>query len=51
MRAVSRAASGTTAYSDWSHRVFVSERRVRFVEMEYAIPREACAEADLRTGG
>lgn len=27
-------------YSDLSHRVFVSHRRVRFVESEYAIPRE-----------
>jgi FAD-linked oxidoreductase len=28
-------------YSDLSHRVFVSPRRVRFVESEYAVPREA----------
>jgi len=27
-------------FSDVSHRVFVSPRRVRFVEMEYAVPRE-----------
>ncbi|KHL18903.1 FAD-linked oxidoreductase [Mumia flava] len=26
-------------YTDWSHEVFVSPRRVRFREMEYAIPR------------
>ena len=28
-------------YSDVSHRVFTSRRRVRFREMEYAVPREA----------
>ncbi len=28
-------------YSDLAHRVFVSARRVRFREMEYAVPREA----------
>jgi L-gulonolactone oxidase len=39
------ASSGTRRSSDWSHRIFVSERRVRFVEMEYAIPIEFCAEA------
>ena len=39
------AASGTTRYSDWSHKVFVSERRVRFVEMEYALPIERCTAA------
>lgn len=31
-------------YSDVSHRVFVSTRRVRFVESEYAIPRAALPE-------
>jgi FAD-linked oxidoreductase len=31
-------------YSDQSHRVFVSPRRVRFVESEYAVPREALHE-------
>jgi L-gulono-1,4-lactone dehydrogenase len=30
---------------DWSFRVFASSRRVRFTEMEYAIPREHAAEA------
>ena len=39
------ASSGSRRYSDWSHRIFVSERRVRFVEMEYAIPIDFCAEA------
>ena len=38
-------ATGTTTYVDESYRVFASSRRVKFVEMEYAIPREACAEA------
>jgi L-gulonolactone oxidase len=32
------AAGGSTV--DHSHRVFVNERRVRFTEMEYAVPRE-----------
>jgi L-gulonolactone oxidase len=32
------AAGGRTV--DHSHRVFVNERRVRFTEMEYAVPRE-----------
>ena len=32
------------AYSDHSHNVFVSARDVRFVESEYAIPREALPE-------
>jgi L-gulono-1,4-lactone dehydrogenase len=32
-------------YVDRSYRVFCSPRRVRFLEMEYAVPREALAEA------
>ncbi|GAA2990260.1 D-arabinono-1,4-lactone oxidase [Actinokineospora diospyrosa] len=38
------------SYSDVSHKVFVSSRRVRFVESEYAIPRAALGEvlAELR---
>lgn len=32
-------------YSDVAHRVFTSPRRVRFVEMEYAVPRAAVREA------
>jgi L-gulono-1,4-lactone dehydrogenase len=39
-RLASRAQS-PRSYSDRSHRVFASARRVRFVEMEYAVPREA----------
>lgn len=38
-------SSGEVTYSNASHRVFATQRRVRFVEMEYAIPREACGEA------
>jgi FAD-linked oxidoreductase len=38
-------ASGKTVYSDASFKVFASKRIVKFYEMEYAIPREACAEA------
>jgi L-gulonolactone oxidase len=34
-----RLASGGTN-QDRSHRIFVNERRVRFTEMEYAVPRE-----------
>lgn len=36
---------GRTEYSDASHRVFASPRLVRFTELEYAVPREAFAEA------
>jgi L-gulono-1,4-lactone dehydrogenase len=32
------------SYRDVSHRVFATERTVRFVESEYAVPREALAE-------
>jgi L-gulono-1,4-lactone dehydrogenase len=32
-------------YVDRSYRVFTSPRRVRFLEMEYAVPREALSEA------
>ncbi len=37
-----------TDYVDKSYKGFTSPRWVRFVEMEYAIPREAAAEALLR---
>jgi len=43
-RVSSRALSART-YSDTSHKVFTSPRRVRFVEMEYALPREAATAA------
>jgi L-gulonolactone oxidase len=38
-------STGQVDYVDRSDRVFTSPRLVRFVEMEYAIPREAAAEA------
>lgn len=38
-----RMAAGT--YAGPSHEVFCTPRRVRFVEMEYAVPREALGEA------
>jgi len=37
--------SGSTSYVDESFRVFASERKVKFVEMEYAIPYEHCRSA------
>lgn len=40
----SRALSART-YTDIPYKVFTSPRRVRFVEMEYALPREAAMEA------
>ncbi|WP_069169176.1 D-arabinono-1,4-lactone oxidase [Streptomyces griseus] len=40
----SRALSART-YTDIPYKVFTSPRRVRFVEMEYALPREAAVEA------
>jgi L-gulono-1,4-lactone dehydrogenase len=39
------SALGRTEHLDASHRVYANERRVRFTEMEYAIPRERAAEA------
>jgi L-gulonolactone oxidase len=38
-------STGRVEYSDRSDRVFTSPRHVRFLEMEYAIPREAVPEA------
>jgi L-gulono-1,4-lactone dehydrogenase len=43
-RLVSRML-GTNRKVDRSHRVFASKRLLRFTEMEYSIPRAACAEA------
>lgn len=37
-------SSGRVEYNDRSYRVFASPRKVRFVEMEYAIPLEAAVE-------
>ncbi|MFF1544838.1 D-arabinono-1,4-lactone oxidase [Streptomyces sp. NPDC058291] len=42
-RISSRALSART-YTDIPYKVFTSPRRVRFVEMEYAVPREAVTE-------
>ncbi len=49
-RVSSRALSART-YTDTPYKVFTSPRRVRFVEMEYAVPREAVVETlrELRT--
>ncbi|WP_031508804.1 D-arabinono-1,4-lactone oxidase [Streptomyces megasporus] len=43
-RIAGRALSART-YTDIPYRVFTSPRRVRFVEMEYALPRAAAVEA------
>jgi FAD/FMN-containing dehydrogenase len=37
----SARALAPRAWTDHSHRVFISRRRVRFLEMEYAVPRAA----------
>jgi FAD-linked oxidoreductase len=39
------AAASRRERVDWSHAIFASERRVRFEEMEYALPRELAVEA------
>jgi FAD-linked oxidoreductase len=41
---ISARALSTRTYTDRSHKVFTSPRRVRFTEMEYAVPRAAAAE-------
>ncbi|WP_405588892.1 D-arabinono-1,4-lactone oxidase [Streptomyces sp. NBC_01190] len=48
---VSSRALGARTYTDVPYKVFTSPRRVRFVEMEYAVPREAAVTAvrELRT--
>jgi L-gulono-1,4-lactone dehydrogenase len=53
IKPLNRLASATLSkrsYSADSHRVFVTSRRVRFVESEYAVPRESVLEvlAELR---
>jgi FAD-linked oxidoreductase len=47
---LSSAALSARSYADASHRVFVTPRRVRFVESEYAVPRESLRQvlAELR---
>jgi FAD-linked oxidoreductase len=47
-RLAARLASGGTR-TEASHRIFASERRVRFTEMEYGVPRERGPEAVRRT--
>ncbi|RSM64620.1 FAD-linked oxidoreductase [Actinoplanes sp. ATCC 53533] len=44
INAVSARALAARTYTDRSDRVFCSSRRVRFTEMEYAIPRETLPE-------
>ncbi|TKJ35191.1 FAD-linked oxidoreductase [Blastococcus sp. CCUG 61487] len=39
LAAVASGGLGARTWTDTSHRVFVSRRRVRFLEMEYAVPR------------
>jgi L-gulono-1,4-lactone dehydrogenase len=46
-RLAGRVASGSTN-TDRSDRIFVNDRRVRFTEMEYALPREHGPEAARR---
>jgi L-gulonolactone oxidase len=41
---IAGAAWSARSYSDRSHRVFVTNRKVRFVESEYAVPRENLTE-------
>jgi FAD-linked oxidoreductase len=50
LNALSSAALSTRTYTARSHEVFVTSRRVRFVESEYAVPRESLLEvlAELR---
>ncbi|HZE37805.1 MAG TPA: D-arabinono-1,4-lactone oxidase, partial [Stackebrandtia sp.] len=43
--AISARAMSARTFKDDSYRVFCSPRRVRFVEMEYALPRDAFAPA------
>jgi L-gulono-1,4-lactone dehydrogenase len=55
IKPLNRLAAATLSkrtYSAPSHRVFVTPRRVRFVESEYAVPREAVLDvlAELRSG-
>lgn len=45
INALSGTLLGARAYTDVSHEVFVSPRRVRFRESEFALPRAAAADA------
>lgn len=42
---IASKALGSRSFTDLSFKVFTSPRRVRFCEMEYAIPREAAVQA------
>ncbi|MFI9154185.1 D-arabinono-1,4-lactone oxidase [Streptomyces sp. NPDC053367] len=42
---ISSTALSARTYTDIPYKVFTSPRRVRFVEMEYAVPREALVDA------
>ncbi|SEE41546.1 D-arabinono-1,4-lactone oxidase [Streptomyces sp. Ag109_O5-10] len=48
---ISSTALSARSYTDIPYKVFTSPRRVRFVEMEYAVPREALVDTvrELRT--
>ncbi len=48
--AVTARSLGRREYIDASYKVFVSTRRVRFVEMEYGVPAEAVKEAIVGIG-
>ncbi|MEU8382073.1 D-arabinono-1,4-lactone oxidase [Streptosporangium sp. NPDC048865] len=45
LNALSAATLSASACTDTSHRVFTSVREVRFLEMEYAVPREHLGQA------
>ncbi|MEV6983416.1 D-arabinono-1,4-lactone oxidase [Sphaerisporangium sp. NPDC051017] len=45
LNAVSAAALGTSERTDTAYKVFTSVRTVRFLEMEYAVPRERLGQA------
>lgn len=42
---IASKALGSRTFTDLSYKVFTSPRRVRFCEMEYAVPREAAVQA------
>lgn len=45
INSISGSLLGAREYTDSSHEVFISPRRVRFRESEFALPRDAAAEA------
>lgn len=45
INAISGSLLGAREYTDTSHEIFISPRRVRFRESEFALPRAAAAEA------